>query len=187
MVRKVIYKQTVVKEFFCLCILQQIQQKRFALRHFKGGWSTASLCIFKYVSFSCFFLSGTTDAISLFHLNSPQKITSVEFFKSHSDNALCSLWVRRQTEENTNWDLIVCCWLPLPANAIIPYSMLLSLLFFSLHSKLPWLSSVDHSCLHWRSVFIPLRLNGIVAMWGFLCACVISVVMSHHIHISSGL
>lgn len=46
---------------------------------------------------------------SPFHLSSALKITSVEIFQSPLQ--WCSLWVRRQIEENTNWELIVCCWL----------------------------------------------------------------------------
>lgn len=47
----------------------------------------------------------------------------------------------KQTEENTNWDLFVCCWLSPPAKPIIPYPLSLFLMR-PLQSDPSWLSSV---------------------------------------------
>lgn len=53
-----------------------------------------------------------------------------------------------------------------------------------LHSQIHPDLAVWMTCLLKRNVFSHHWLNGIVAMWGFLCACVISLVMSHQIPIS---
>lgn len=66
-----------------------------------------------------------------------------------------------------------------------PSSSTLSSSFsWDLHSQIHHDLAVWMTCLLRRNVFSHHWLNGIVAMWGFLCTCVISLVMSHQIRIS---
>lgn len=81
----------------------------------------------------------------------------------------------REYQFTSYWDFIVCRWLPLPAKPI------------TLNASHTHSLRDLAACLHRRSIFIPVGLNGTATTWGFLCACVISVVMSQQIHISSGL
>lgn len=113
--------------------------------------------------------SETIDAISAW------KMASVDSFVLNlsSNNALCSFsGVRMQTEENTKPDIIEILLCAVGCDFQQSFSSFTPPSPWDLSSQsLRDAAASDHSRFLW-SVISPLRLNGIVAMWGFsLCSC----------------